>query len=67
MEVDKPFPMKIRYELDEAAAGTIARIHARGDASGFFKLGGPLLGWMVRRSIAKDLEGLKAMVERGIA
>ena len=64
MEVDKPFPMKIRYELDDASSGTVARIHARGDASGFFRIGGPLLGWMVRRSIAKDLAGLKAVVER---
>ena len=64
MEVDKPFPMKIRYELEDSAGGTVARIHARGDASGFFKIGGPLLGWMVRRSIAKDLAGLKAVIER---
>ncbi len=65
MEVDRPFPMKIRYELEDADGGTVARIHARGDASGFFRLGGPLLGWMVRRNIAKDLAGLKVLVESG--
>jgi carbon monoxide dehydrogenase subunit G len=67
MEVDKPFPMKIRYELEDAGGATVARIHARGDASGFFRIGGPLLKWMVRRNIAKDLAGLKRIVERGIA
>lgn len=64
MEVDKPFPMHIRYELEDAPGGsTVARIHAHGDARGFFRIGGPLLGTMVRRSITKDLAGLKALVE----
>lgn len=63
MEVDKPFPMKIRYELEDAGGGTLARIHARGDASGFFRIGGPMLKWMVRRNIGKDLAGLKTLVE----
>ena len=67
MEVDKPFPMKIRYELEDGGSGTVARIQARGDASGFFRIGGPLLKWMVRRNITKDLAGLKRIVERGIA
>lgn len=67
MEVDKPFPMKIRYDLVDAGAGTRVRIHARGDASGFFRIGGPLLKWMVRRNIEKDLAGLKIVVERDTA
>ena len=64
MEVDRPFPMQIRYELEDIAGGTVARIHARGDARGFFRIGGPLLGWMVRKNIVKDLAALKDLVEK---
>src|SRR5882762_7192894 len=31
LEVTKPFPMRIRYQLEEIAEGTKASIHARGD------------------------------------
>lgn len=64
MEVDEPFPMKIRYELEDAGGGTIARIHARGEPSGFFRIGGPIMRAMVRRNIRKDLRNLKELVER---
>lgn len=63
MEVNQPFPMQIRYELDDVSDGTVARIHAHGNARGFFRIGGPLLGVMVRKSIRKDLSQLKALVE----
>jgi hypothetical protein len=33
-------------------------IHARGDASGFFKLMSPIMNRMVRRNIRRDLEAL---------
>jgi hypothetical protein len=63
MKVDEPFPMRIRYQLDERDGGTRASIHARGDARGFYKLAAPLLNVMVRRSIRKDLDQLKKFVE----
>ena len=63
MRVEEPFPMQIRYELEDAAAGTLARIHTQGDAGGFFRLASPLLGRMVRRNITKDLELLKEHLE----
>jgi hypothetical protein len=64
MRVTEPFPMHIRYELADAPdGGTLARIHATGEARGFFRVAGPLLNPMVRRSIAADLKKLKECVE----
>jgi Polyketide cyclase / dehydrase and lipid transport len=65
MVVDKPFPMNVRYELEDAAGGTVARIRARGDARGFFRVARPLLARMVRRSIAADLAALRRNLETG--
>jgi hypothetical protein len=64
MRVEEPFPMQIRYELADApGGGTIAVIHAKGDASGFYRFAAPLMNRMVRRNIRKDLEALKTRVE----
>lgn len=63
MRVEEPFPMHIRYELQEVPGGTLARIRARGDASGFYRLAAPLMARMVRGNITKDLELLKAHLE----
>ena len=65
IRVDKPFPMQVRYELEDAANGTRARIRARGEAGGFFRLAAPLLALMVGRSIAADLDNLRGELERG--
>jgi hypothetical protein len=63
IRVDKPFPMQVRYELEDAAGATTARIRARGDAGGFFRLAAPLLAMMVGRSIGADLAALRARLE----
>jgi uncharacterized membrane protein len=63
--VQAPFPMTVVYELEDAGAGTLMRIRADGDASGFYRLAGPLLSRAVRRSIAGDLERLRETLERG--
>ncbi|MCI0570103.1 MAG: SRPBCC family protein [Myxococcaceae bacterium] len=63
MRVTEPFPMRIRYELEDCADGTVARIRAQGEAGGFFKLAAPFLSRMVRRSITNDLENLKGYLE----
>lgn len=63
LRVEKPFPMQVRYELEDVAGGTRARIHARGEAGGFFRLAAPLLSRMVRKNITQDLEALKAHLE----
>jgi hypothetical protein len=64
IRVTNPFPMHVRYELVEDCGGTIAAIRARGDAAGFFRLAGPLLARMVRRSIERDLRNLRDCLER---
>jgi hypothetical protein len=63
--VKAPFPMTVVYEFEDAGDGaTLARIRAGGDASGFYSVAGPLLNQMVRRGIRRDLEALKALMER---
>ena len=63
--VKAPFPMEVRYELDEAGDGTRMRIRATGDATGFYRVAGPLLGAAVRRGIERDLDELKKVLEPG--
>ena len=63
LAVAKPFPMHIRYELEDAGADTRTRIHAWGDSGGFFKVAAPLMQRMVHRSIANDLKQLKSHLE----
>lgn len=66
LAVAQPFPMRVRYQLDDAEeAATIATIHTWGDATGFFRMAAPLMAPMVRKNIARDLELMKAHLERG--
>jgi hypothetical protein len=39
------------------------RITTEGDASGFYRLAGPLLERQVRKGVAKDLARLKRLLE----
>lgn len=63
MKVEKPFPMNVRYELEDSPRGTVARIRAAGEAGGFFRMAGPLLSRIVKRNITNDLELLKEYLE----
>lgn len=63
MRVEQPFPMWIRYELEEEPTGTRVRIHTKGDPKGFFRLAAPLMKGKVRKSITSDLANLKTRVE----
>lgn len=65
MRVDRPFPMAIRYELDDAEAATAVAIRATGSPGRFFGWATPLLRRRVRRSISADLDRLRACLERG--
>lgn len=62
-----PFPMDVDYLLEPIGDGraTQASIRVRGEARGMYGLPGPLLGPMVRRSVAGDLRRLKTIVEDG--
>ena len=61
-----PFPMDVDYRLEPIrdGRGTRATIRIRGEGRGMYgALPGPLLGIMVRRSVAGDLKRLKRIVE----
>jgi uncharacterized membrane protein len=64
--VKAPFPMRVTYSFDAAGDGatTIVRNRVRGAPGGFFAMFGPLLGPLVRRSVQKDLERLRDVLER---
>ncbi len=61
--VKGPFPMHITYTFEEDGAGTLARIRIQGDATGFFRLAAPLLAVQVRRSVTRDVNNLKRVLE----
>jgi uncharacterized membrane protein len=66
--VRAPFPMRVTYsfeDADGAGATTVVRNRVRGDPGGFFALFGPLLAPLVRRSVQRDLERLRDVLERG--
>jgi hypothetical protein len=63
MLVDRPFPMVVRYELDDSPGGTRVAIHASGTPGRFFGWATPLMNWQVRRRIAADLERLRRCLE----
>src|SRR3954452_8602755 len=65
--VRAPFPMRVTYSFESADGGgsTIVRNRVRGAPGGFFSLFGPLLAPMVKRSVQKDLERLRDVLERG--
>ena len=60
-----PFPMDVRYEFEEESGATLARIRVKGGSKGFYKLAAPVLSRVVRRSIRRDLETLKDLLESG--
>jgi uncharacterized membrane protein len=63
--VRAPFRMRVTYSFEAADGGgsTIVRNRVRGAPGGFFALLGPLLGPMVKRSVQKDLERLRDVLE----
>jgi hypothetical protein len=63
LKVDRPFPMLVRYELEDADGGTLVAIHAAGTPGRFFGWATPIMARQVRRSIAADLERLRACLE----
>jgi hypothetical protein len=62
--VRAPFPMTVEYDFEDAGDGaTLARIRAGGETGRYYALAGPLLSFMVRRGIARDLGALKRAVD----
>ena len=64
--VAAPFPMRSTYTFTPAGQrATSVSNSLRGAPGGFFALAGPLLAPMVRRSVQKDLERLRDVLEAG--
>lgn len=63
LKVDRPFPMLVRYELDDSPDGTLVAIHASGAPGGFFRWATPVMSAQVRKSITGDLNRLRACLE----
>lgn len=63
LKVDRPFPMLVRYELEDAADGTTVAIHATGTPGRFFGWATPMMARQVGKSIAGDLERLRIQLE----
>ena len=59
MKVERPFPMLVRYELDDTDDGTHVAIRATGDPGRFFGWATPLMARQVRKNITGDLERLR--------
>lgn len=63
LKVDRPFPMLVRYELSDAAGGTLVAIHASGTPGRFFGWATPVMARQVRKSITADLQRLRDCLE----
>jgi hypothetical protein len=63
LQVERPFPMTVRYELQDGPGGTLVTIHATGTPGRFFSWATPLMRSNVRKSIAADLERLRRCLE----
>jgi hypothetical protein len=61
--VEGPFPMRVDYAWADEDGGTRMSIRVRGEASGFFSLGGPIMGAAVKRNVSADLKRLQALLE----
>ena len=60
-----PFPMEVSYQFQETGDGTLARIHVKGEANGFFKIASPIMARSVKKSVSNDLKALKQIMESG--
>ena len=64
LQVDRPFPMLVRYQLDDHPEGTLVAIHAAGSPGRFFGWATPLMTRQVRSSISADLRRLRSCLEQ---
>jgi len=53
--VKGPFPMRVRYEFEDADGGTRVRIRIQGGATTFYRLAAPLISGIVKRNVQNDL------------
>lgn len=58
------FPMRTTYIWEDAGDGTLMTLRNEGGPTGIAALADPLMALIVRRTIAKELGRLKAILER---
>jgi uncharacterized protein YndB with AHSA1/START domain len=58
-----PFPMRTTYAWADAPDGTLMTLRNEGGPKGIAALADPFMALMVRRTTAKELERLKAILE----
>ena len=62
--VRSPFPMRVTYGFDDTGdAATEVSVRVEGDASRLYRVADPLMAWLVRRSVRRDLRTLKRVLE----
>lgn len=61
---DKPFPAQLTFTLEPQAGGTKLTASAEAEPGGFFKLAGPVLSRSLKGTLEKDLQSLKATLEK---
>ncbi|MDQ0261402.1 SRPBCC family protein [Sinomonas atrocyanea] len=59
-----PFPMRTTYSWQDTADGTLMTLRNEGGPTGIAALADPLMAIIVRRTTAKELQRLKAILER---
>ena len=59
-----PFPMETTYTWTDSEGGTRMTLRNRGEPAGFAKVAGPLMQRAMRRANERDLERLKALLEK---
>lgn len=57
------FPIQFTRTVTELNGGARVRALIEGESSGFFRIARPLMQWMVRRSIHRDYQTLKKILE----
>ena len=62
--IDKPFPAQVIFTVEPQAGGTKVTMNGELEPGGFFKVAGPLLSRSLKGTMEKDLQSLKAILEK---